>query len=168
MMKTLFFTILVTLIVWSCQEVRPVETRHHSDYQQADINPAKIEKSGKIYVPIYSDIYYRDSKHTFSLTVTLSIRNVTFRDTVYVFSIDYFNSKGQKVRTYNDKTILLKPMESIEFVVEDKDDTGGVGANFVVGWGGDSDIQKPFVQGIMIGTMGQQGISFTTDGLEIE
>ncbi len=123
-MKAPVLSFLLVCALFACQSGQPVETKHQSDFELADLNEADAEKSGKMYVPIYSDIYYLDSKHTFSLTATLSIRNVTFTDSVYIFSIEYFNSKGEKVRKYNAKAILLKPMESIEFVVEDKDDTG--------------------------------------------
>lgn len=58
-------------------------------------------------------------------------------------------------------------MESIEFLVEDKNDTGGVGANFVVDWGGKASVRKPFIQGVMIRIMGQQGISFIIEGIDM-
>jgi len=163
-----FIYLAIVLLFSACQSGQPPETKHHSDYQYVSVIPSDVEFTEKVYIPIYSDIYYLDSKHTFSLTATLSIRNTSFTDSVYVFAIDYFNSKGVKVRKYNESTILVKPMESVEFVVEDKDDTGGVGANFVVEWGGKQHDQAPYFQGIMIGTMGQQGISFTTEGIVIQ
>lgn len=144
------------------------ESKHHSSYHFSKTDKSSVAQSELVYIPIYSDIYYVDAKHTFSLTATLSIRNTSFKDSIYVFSIDYYNSQGEKVRRYNESTLLIKPMESVEFVVENKDDTGGVGANFVVDWGGKLNVQKPYFQGIMIGTMGQQGISFTTEGIVIQ
>lgn len=167
-MKTLILSIVLLSVLYSCSNSNIKETRHHSDYHFANVDKSKLAINELVYVPIYSDIYYIDSKHTFSLTATLSIRNTSFKDSVYVFSIDYYNSAGQKIRRYNESTLLLKPMESVEFVVENKDDTGGVGANFVIDWGAKAGAQKPFFQGVMIGTSGQQGISFTTEGVVIQ
>jgi hypothetical protein len=167
-MKPLFFLFLILTVLVSCSPSKVPETKHHSNYHFETVNKSAFEKTEQVYIPIYSDIYYVDSKHTFSLTATLSIRNTSFKDSIYVFTIDYYNSGGEKIRRYNESTLLVKPMESVEFVVENKDDTGGVGANFVVEWGAKSGAQKPFFQGVMIGTTGQQGISFTTEGIVIQ
>ena len=167
-MKPLFFLSLILAILTSCSQNKVPETKYHSSFHFAKIDKSAFEKTELVYVPIYSDIYFVDSKHTFSLTATLSIRNTSLKDSVYVFSIDYYNSGGEKVRRYNESTLLVKPMESVEFVVENKDDTGGVGANFVVEWGAKPEAQRPYFQGVMIGTTGQQGISFTTEGIVIQ
>jgi len=167
-MKKTFFAILALLTLFSCTSEKLKGNRRHSDFHVANINRSELHIQKKVYVPIYSDIYYVDSHHTFSLTATLSIRNTSFNDSIYIFSIDYYNSAGKMVRRFNDATLMVKPMESVEFVVENKDDTGGVGANFVVDWGARNGSQPPFIQGVMIGTTGQQGISFTTEGIEIQ
>jgi hypothetical protein len=167
-MKAILYFLFILLLMVSCSKSKAPETKHRSNYHFAAVDKSTFEKSELVYIPIYSDIYYVDSKHTFSLTATLSIRNTSFKDSIYVFAIDYYNSGGQKVRRYNESTLLVKPMESVEFVVENKDDTGGVGANFVVEWGAKPGAQKPYFQGVMIGTTGQQGISFTTEGITVQ
>lgn len=167
-MKPILYSLFILLVMVSCSKSKAPETKHHSSYHFEKVEKSAFEKTEMVYVPIYSDIYYLDSKHTFSLTATLSIRNTSFKDSVYIFSIDYYNSAGQKVRRYNESTLLVKPMESVEFVVENKDDTGGVGANFVVEWAAKPGSQRPYFQGVMIGTTGQQGISFTTEGIVIQ
>lgn len=167
-MKAILYFIFILLVAVACSKSKVPETKHHSSYHFETVDRSAFEQTEMVYIPIYSDIYYLDSKHTFSLTATLSIRNTSFTDSIYVFSIDYYNSGGQKVRRYNESTLLIKPMESVEFVVENKDDTGGVGANFVVEWGAKPGAQKPYFQGVMIGTTSQQGISFTTDGIVIQ
>ncbi|MFA5327277.1 MAG: DUF3124 domain-containing protein [Prolixibacteraceae bacterium] len=166
-MKPILFSAFIAIFVFACSPSKIPETTHHSNYHYKNVEKSAFEQTELVYIPIYSDIYFVDSRHTFSLTATLSIRNTSFKDSVYVFSIDYYNSGGEKVRRYNDSVLLVKPMESVEFVVEDKDDTGGVGANFVVEWGAKTGAQSPYFQGIMIGTTGQQGISFTTEGIVI-
>jgi hypothetical protein len=160
-MKPLSFLSLILAILTSCSQNKAPETKHHSNYHFATVEKSTFEKTELVYIPIYSDIYFVDSKHTFSLTATLSIRNTSFKDSIYIFAIDYYNSGGEKVRRYNESTLLVKPMESVEFVVENKE-------NFVVEWGANPEAQRPYFQGIMIGTTGQQGISFTTEGIVIQ
>jgi hypothetical protein len=167
-MKPILYSLFILLVMVSCSQSKAPETKHHSNYHFAKVDKSTFGKTELVYIPIYSDIYYIDSKHTFSLTATLSIRNTSFKDSIYVFAIDYYNSGGEKVRRYNESTLLVKPMESVDFVVENKDDTGGVGANFVVEWGATPEAQRPYFQGVMIGTSGQQGISFTTEGIVIQ
>ena len=167
-MKPIFLLSLILAILTSCSPNKVPETKHHSDFHFATVDKSVFEKTEHVYIPIYSDIYFLDSKHTFSLTATLSIRNTSFKDSIYVFTVDYYNSAGENVRRYNESMILIKPMESVEYVVSNKDDTGGVGANFVVEWGAKAGAQRPYFQGIMIGTTGQQGISFTTEGIVIQ
>ena len=58
-------------------------------------------------------------------------------------------------------------MASIDYVINEDDDTGGTGANFIVVLHTRSDKVKPVIQAIMISTNGQQGIAFTTDGISI-
>jgi hypothetical protein len=166
-MKHVRFLLAIT-VLFSCTQSKVTESNRHSDYHYTTIDQSKVEYTEQVYIPIYSDIYYVDAHHTFSLAATLSIRNTSFKDSVYVFSIDYYNSGGQKLRRYNNSTLLIKPMESVEFVVDNADTTGGVGANFVVEWGSKQNAQRPYFQGVMIGTSWQQGISFTTEGIVIK
>ncbi|HZL09672.1 MAG TPA: DUF3124 domain-containing protein [Prolixibacteraceae bacterium] len=166
-MKPLYY-VLIPILFGACSPDKLPETNHHSDYHFSKVEKSAFDQTEQVYIPIYSDVYYVDSNHTFPLTATLSIRNTSFKDSIYVLSIDYYNSEGKKVRRYNNSTLLVKPMESVEFVVEEKDDTGGVGANFVVEWGARAEAQRPYFHGVMIGTFGQQGISFTTEGIVIK
>lgn len=129
--------------------------------------PVKYAHVDSVYVPIYSDIYSRSKDSRFLLTATLSIRNTSYNDTLLISTIDYFDTQGELVRNYLDKTIYLKPMASIDYVIDEDDDTGGIGANFIVVLHTETEKVKPVIQAIMISTNGQQGIAFTTDGISI-
>lgn len=120
------------------------------------------------YLPVYSDIYHKDGTRRFYLTTTLSIRNTSLIDSAYIISATYYDSYGRILKEYVDSVILLSPLESIEFVVEEKETIGGAGANFIVSWGAPSYSDQLLIQAIMIGTYGQQGISFVTDAKIIE
>ena len=89
------------------------------------------------------------------------------KDSLFVSEINYYNSKGDFVRNYIDKMIFLRPLETIEFMVEEIDIRGGMGANFIILWGSKSENLNPIFQGVMIGTRHQQGISFITNGVKI-
>lgn len=120
-----------------------------------------------IYIPVYSDIYSKSKDVKFNLTATLSIRNSSLYDSVFIENIDYYDSKGVLVREYLEKTLLLQPMQSIEYVIEEDDTIGGTGANFIVNWSARNHQVKPVFHGVMISTHGQQGISFLTEGVSI-
>lgn len=121
-----------------------------------------------VYVPIYSDIYSRTQAVRFLLTATLSIRNTTFADTMIVHAVDYYDSAGKRVKEYLKQPIYVNPMASVDYVIEERDQTGGSGANFIVIWSGQTADIKPVIEAVMISTNGQQGISFTTSGISIK
>lgn len=122
-----------------------------------------------VYIPIYSDIYSESKDVKFNLTATLSIRNTSLYDTLYLDAIDYYDTDGAKVRAYlqPQQTLALSPMQSIEYVIDENDMAGGTGANFILAWAAISDQVRPVFQGVMISTNGQQGISFLTEGVSI-
>jgi hypothetical protein len=129
--------------------------------------PKRYAHIDSVYVPIYSDIYSRSKDVHFLLTATLSIRNTSYSDSLLISTIDYFDTQGELVRNYLDKTILIKPMASIDYVINQDDDTGGTGANFIVILHTQSATVRPVIQSVMISTNGQQGIAFTTEGISI-
>ena len=121
-----------------------------------------------VYVPIYSEIYSQTKDTKFLLTATLSIRNTSMTNPIFLSTIDYYNSAGELVRKYLDKNISLKPLETIDYVIEEDDISGGTGANFIIIWSARKMDLKPVFQGVMISTNGQQGISYITNGVSIK
>ena len=119
------------------------------------------------YVPIYSDIYSQTKDIKFNLTATLSLRNTSFKNSIYISEVDYFDSSGKKTKSFLTKPIVLEPMQSVEYVIEENDTSGGTGANFIINWASDDENAQPLFQGIMISTHGQQGVSFSTNGISI-
>jgi hypothetical protein len=115
-----------------------------------------------VYVPVYSNIYVISGERRQSLTATVSVRNTSEKDTMYVLNSDYYDSQGIKVKEYTKKPIRLNPLQSIEFIVENKESQGGVGANFIINWGTNSEGLKPILQAVMIG---QHGVTFLTEGV---
>jgi hypothetical protein len=63
--------------------------------------------------------------------------------------------------------IYLKPLETVEIIIEEQDIEGGSGANFVFDWAMANGKNPPLFEAIMISTHGQQGLSFTTRGVPV-
>jgi len=127
-----------------------------------------LSKGQRLYVPVYSHIYYGDKdRHKLLLAATLSIRNIDPVKHLTVMFADYYNSDGELVEKYIHGPVRLKPLESVRYIVRESDVRGGSGANFIVGWKSDVPVNKPIVEAIMIGARGQQGISFTSQAREI-
>lgn len=120
----------------------------------------------EVYVPIYSDIYNQTRDSRTLLTATLSIRNTSIRDSLFIRKIDYYNTEGDLVRSYIDQPIYLRPMESIDYVIEQQDKAGGSGANFLIDWYSRKPLH-PLFQAVMVGGLGAQAFSFTTEGMEV-
>ena len=119
------------------------------------------------YVPIYSEIYNRTKDTKVLLTATLSIRNTSETDTLFLGRVDYFNSEGALVRQYLEQSIYLKPLETVDYVIEEKDDVGGAGANFLIDWYANKPI-NPLFQAVMMGAVSNQAFSFTTEGVNVK
>lgn len=128
------------------------------------------EYSELIYLPIYGDIYYVDESRTFPLTTTISLRNMSPTDSVYVYSLDYYDTKGHILKEYlsTSEVLPLAPLETYDMVVDSRKYKGGTGANFIVKWGRTKGEAELLVQAVMISTSRQQGLSFITEGKRIQ
>ncbi len=124
-------------------------------------------KGQVLYVPAYSHIYSGNRENPFLLTVTLSIRNIDSRHQIKVTLVDYYETQGKLLKKLIDEPIILNPLESLRYVIPERDKSGGSGANFLVEWQSEKLINPPIVESIMIGTQSTQGISFTSRGKEI-
>ncbi len=124
-----------------------------------------ISFPGQTYLPVYSEIYDQSDENTHLLTITVSIRNTSQTDSLYITSADYYNTKGEQIRKYIHKPVFLAPLETIEIVIPRLDASGGTGANFIFDWGIKNPTYEPLFEAVMIWTTGNQGISFATRGI---
>ena len=97
-------------------------------------NQGALSKKQQIYVPAYSHIYSGDKERPFLLTVTLSIRNIDPNHQINITRVDYYETQGKLIKKYNEKPSVLGPLESMRYVVPEKDKSGGSGAYFIVEW----------------------------------
>ncbi len=122
---------------------------------------------GQVYVPVYPAIYYMGRKKSLELTVTLSIHNISPDSEIMVKYVNYFSKKGKLIRKMLDQPVKLAPLETTSFVVDEQKEQGGVGANFMVSWRAEREVNRPVIQAVMITTSGSQGISFITEGVPV-
>ncbi len=132
----------------------------------ADIK-VPLSKGQRVYVPAYSHIYSGNKQRPFLLTVTLSIRNIDPERQITITVVDYYETQGKLLTKQIDKPLTLKPLESVRYIIPEKDKSGGSGANFIVEWHAEKAVNPPIIESVMIGTQSSQGISFTSRGREI-
>lgn len=162
---TILWIICMTLAACTEEASSSQKQLPSKSYNPSNVILDTLHQSEWEYVPIYSDIYETNGERRFSLTATLSVRNISPNDSLFIEHVDYYDSQGILQHAYLTQTILLHPLESVEFVVADTEKQGGAGANFLVRWGIRKDTPSPIIQAVMIGTYSQQGISFVTEGV---
>jgi len=127
----------------------------------------RVSKGQTVYVPVYSHVFSGPRSLPFQLATTLSVRNTDLAATLRVTSIDYYDTDGKLVRRYLNKPLTLPPLGTTYLHLQEKDETGGFGANFIVRWQADRVMNAPIIECVMIGATSGQGISFVSPGQEI-
>ena len=118
-----------------------------------------------VYIPVYSHIYAdsRFKDKPFQLTAIISIRNTDIENPFTLQRVDYYDSNGKLLSHYLEKPITIAPLASTRYIVPESDTLGGSGAKFIASWSSEKGITEPIIEGVMIGTKMQQGISFVTN-----
>jgi len=169
-MKYIFILIIGLLGFTSCENQQEISSVNPVNWEKrrATVKISDSLISGKTYLSIYSEIYSESEHRTINLTATISLRNINLAEGVYIKKASYYDTKGNLIRTYFDYPIFLKPLETIEIIIDEKDTAGGSGANFVFDWAIENSVNEPLFEAVMISTSGQQGISFTTKGISLK
>ncbi len=167
MTKALLNALLVLLILSSCQKHTEISQLSKVNLENRKAINVDLDSltQGKTYLPVYSHIYHTQEHKTFDLTITVSIRNVSTKDSVFITKADYYNTSGYNIRQYLSEPIFIKPLETVEIVIPEEDKEGGSGANFLFDWSIKDSKNPPLFEAVMISTYGQQGLSFSTRGV---
>ncbi len=162
------FLLFALFIVLGCQESREISSINPVNWQKRtiDITGQSNLITGSSYLSVYSEIYERSERLTYELTVTVSMRNISSSDSVFILNAEYYDTKGALIRSYFDNPIFIKPLETVEIVIDEDDNHGGTGANFIFEWATRNTNTEPLFEAVMLSTSGQQGISFTTQGVK--
>lgn len=120
-----------------------------------------LSRGQTVYVPVYSNIYSSTKKVPIDLANTLSIRNTDPSYAIRVTAVDYYDTKGVLLKKYYKEPAALAPLESTHVFLSNRDKTGGLGANFIVKWEAEQEVNVPIIECVMSGS---QGLGFVTKG----
>jgi len=166
-MKTpLLLTLIAALplaLVDECSQPHQPESQSSDYFRPVDAKPENIVEGAVIYVPIYSHIYL-GARSRRSFATTLSVRNTDPNSPIIVTSVRYYDTAGQLVESFLENPHSLAPLASADFFVDQRDDRGGAGANFIVEWASEKTVSKPIVEAVMAGISGTQGLSLVRSG----
>jgi len=168
-MRKIIKIIFLSLVFLSCESESDKNLDIQADWEsrKSEIMNFNDYIQGKTYLPVYSHIYHIHEHQTFDLTITISIRNVSMTDTVYILKADYYNTIGTNIRQYLKDPVFLKPLETVEIIIEDRDMDGGSGANFIFDWAIENDKNPLLFEAVMISPYEQEGLAFITRGVRI-
>ena len=169
-MKNYITFLLLVTIVFGCNHKKEISSINPENWSKRKIDITKKQnlEYGKSYLSIYSQIYSASEHRTHNLTAMASLRNISDKDTIYLLKAEYFDTHGKSIRKYFDYPIFLAPLETTEIIIDETDVLGGTGSNFIIEWKIPENCPKPLFEGIMSSTMGQQGLSFTTQAKRIQ
>ncbi|APY12530.1 hypothetical protein BWZ22_15470 [Seonamhaeicola sp. S2-3] len=169
-MKQNFIVLFIVLLVLSCNSPKKSDAIHSENWSKRTANLSQKDslEFGKSYLSIYSQIYSKSDLKTHNLTAMVSLRNTSDTDTIYVLKAEYFDTHGKSIRNYFENPIYLAPMETAEIIIHEIDISGGTGSNFMFDWKIPKNCSEPLFEGIMNSTMGQQGLSFITQGIRVK
>ncbi|MCU0549286.1 MAG: DUF3124 domain-containing protein [Leptolyngbya sp. Prado105] len=163
MIKPYFYIVVLGCILLGCtQEIEPPPKSQLKPITLT--NAVKIARGQTVYVPVYSHIYSVSKSQKMDLSATLSVRNTDQAHPIIITSVLYHDTNGKLLRKYLEQSVELRPFASTEFVVDQADTGGGVGASFLVEWVAQHKVSDPVIETVMINTMGNQGISFVSQG----
>lgn len=169
MKKTLLLCAILAIMM-SCDNPRVLSSTNPVDWNKRMVKTALPDYlvAGSTFLSIYSQIHVRNENQLSNLSATVSLHNPNRSGDLYIDKAVYYNTHGDPIRSYFEKTILVKPMETVQIIIDDKDNAGGTGANFMFDWQKLPDQNAPIFEAIMITTYGQQGISFVTEGKQVK
>ena len=169
-MKKYTLILLITMLSFGCNEQNEISSTNPENWAKRKVNISSKDslEYGKSYLSIYSQIYSNSEHRTHNLTAMVSMRNTSDLDTIYLLKAEYFDTHGKLVRTYFNQPIYIAPMETTEIIIDEVDVEGGTGSNFLIEWKIPKNCPEPLFEGIMSSTMGQQGLSFSTQSKRIK
>ncbi len=129
---------------------------------------AHWSKGQAIYIPAYAYVRIHGKKQTLPLTTTLFVHNTSLDAEMTVTSVKHYGGDGKLIREYAPEPVRLGSLAALELLVKEPQESRGGGACFVITWKADQPISPPLAESVMIGTAGQQGISYRSTGQVIK
>lgn len=123
-----------------------------------------LSKGQTVYVPVYSNVFTAPKEVPIHLANILTVRNTDMHNAIQVTSADYYDTRGALIKKYYPKAVTLAPLETTHVYLSERDREGGFGANFIVRWRADKDVNVPIIECLMVG----QGRAFISPGQVIK
>lgn len=126
-----------------------------------------------IYLPIYSHIYFGDLDRAGKpdqrlLSAHVSIRNTDSRSAIRVLYARYYDTEGRLVKNYLPTPVSIPAMGTVELFVPRSDVSGGSGANFVIGWKAEANVNPPLAEAVHAAVEMSRTLTFRTEGRAIQ
>ena len=115
-MKTSIYFILSIFLI-SCNtdidspklpEIEPWQKR------KCELPNERFTDIGQTYLSVHSQVYSKNAHSMVGLTVTVSMRNTSDKDTAYILDTKYYDTHGKMIRNYLENPIYILPMETLE------------------------------------------------------
>lgn len=123
----------------------------------------KLLKGQTIYIPSYSNVI--GDYQPINLRANLVVHNTDQVHPITIVRIDNYDTNGKMVEKYLPKPVELKPLAATRITIKNpKKGDEGAGANFIVQWKSENKVTEPLIECIMVGSLGTQGHTFTSQG----
>lgn len=126
-------------------------------------SPPDASISGSTYVPLYDELYVGGERGVKGLSATLSMRNLSSSEGLFINSISIFDDAGQLVGKPLGSPHVLAPMASAQMYVDPSYAPGKRLAAVVVEWNA-AENASPLIGALIVGTYGAKTVSFTFRG----
>jgi hypothetical protein len=136
------------------------------NFSGSALGAAKLVKAQTIYIPSYANVISGPPiLMVVPLRANLIIHNTDPSQSITVTRVDHYDTDGKLAYKYLEKPVTLKPLAATRVIVkEPKRGDEGLGANFIVEWHAEKPVNEPIVDCLMLGTLGNQGFSFSSQG----
>jgi hypothetical protein len=126
----------------------------------------KMVKGQTIYIPSYANVISGPPIYmVVPLRANLVVHNTDPDQSITIDRIDEYDTEGKKVSSYLTAPVVLNAMGAMRVVVkESKKEAEGLGANFIIQWQAEKKVTEPIIECLIIGSLGAQGFSFTSQG----
>jgi hypothetical protein len=123
----------------------------------------KFIKGQTIYIPSYSNII--SESYRVVLRGNLIIHNTDPNKSISIVKIDHYDTNGKLVEKYLSQPMELGPLAATRLTIKKLEQGDkGAGANFMVQWRAQDVATEPIIESIMVGSLGTQGHSFSSQG----
>ena len=122
-----------------------------------------LSQGQTVYVPVYSNVIAGPREVPIHLSNTLIIRNTDIHNEIQVLAANYYDTKGILLKKFYAQPVKLAPLETVYLYLSDRDQEGGVGANFIVRWRAAKEVNAPIIECVMVGSQGRAFVSPSRD-----